>query len=136
MANTIIGSSIVIDGEISGDEDLVIQGTVKGKISLKESLFVEGSGVVEADIDTQNVEIAGRVTGNIAASDKVELKSDCRVVGDIKAPRILISGGASFKGNGEMGVKERGPMATTKESSVSSGFNANTVIGESILISG
>ena len=83
MANTIIGSSIVIDGEISGDEDLVIQGTVKGKITLKESLFVEGSGVVEADIDTQNVEIAGRVTGNIAASDKVELKTDCRVVGDI-----------------------------------------------------
>ena len=46
MANTVIGSSITIDGEISGDEDLVIQGTVKGKISLKESLFVEGSGVV------------------------------------------------------------------------------------------
>ncbi len=65
MANTVIGSSIVIDGEISGDEDLVIQGTVKGKISLRESLFVEGSGVVEADIETQNVEIAGRVTGNI-----------------------------------------------------------------------
>ena len=52
MANTIIGSSIVIDGEISGDEDLVIQGTVKGKISLKESLFVEGTGVVEADVST------------------------------------------------------------------------------------
>lgn len=88
MANTVIGSSIVIDGEISGDEDLVIQGTVKGKISLRESLFVEGSGVVEADIETQNVEIAGRVTGNIQASDKVELKADCRVVGDVKAPRI------------------------------------------------
>lgn len=107
MANTIIGSSIVIDGEISGDEDLVIQGTVKGKISLKESLFVESSGVVEADIDTQNVDVAGRVTGNIAASDKVELKSDCRVVGDIKAPRILIADGASFKGNVDMDVKER-----------------------------
>ena len=83
MANTVIGSSIVSDGEISGDEDLVIQGTVKGRISLKESLIVEGSGVVEADIETQNVEIGGRVTGNISASDKVELKSDCRVVGDI-----------------------------------------------------
>jgi cytoskeletal protein CcmA (bactofilin family) len=105
MANTIIGSSITIDGEISGDEDLVIQGTVKGKISLKESLYVEGSGVVEADIDTQNVEIAGRVTGNILASDKVELKTDCRVVGDIKAPRILIADGASFKGNVDMDVK-------------------------------
>ena len=107
MANTIIGSSIVIDGEISGDEDLVIQGTVKGKISLKESLFVENSGVVEADIETQNVEIAGRVTGNIAATDKVELKTDCRVVGDIKAPCILIADGASFKGNVDMDGKER-----------------------------
>jgi cytoskeletal protein CcmA (bactofilin family) len=107
MANTVIGSSIVIDGEISGDEDLVIQGTVKGRIALKESLFVEGSGVVEADIDTQNVEIAGRVTGNISASDKVELKSDCRVVGDIKSPRILIADGASFKGNVDMEMKER-----------------------------
>ncbi len=105
MANTIIGSSIVIDGEITGDEDLVIQGTVKGKIALKESLFVEGSGVVEADIDTQNVDIAGRVTGNIHASDKVELKTECRVVGDIKAPRILIADGASFKGNVDMDSK-------------------------------
>ncbi len=109
MANTVIGSSIMIDGEISGDEDLVIQGTVKGKIALKESLFVEGSGVVEADIDTQNVEIAGKVTGNILATDKVELKSDCRVVGDIKAPRILIADGASFKGNVDMDVPRKAP---------------------------
>ena len=107
MANTVIGSSIVIDGEISGDEDLVIQGTVKGKISVKESLFVANTGVVEADIDTQNVEIAGRVTGNIVASEKVELRTDCRVVGDIRAPRILIADGASFKGNVDMDSKER-----------------------------
>ncbi|MCL2011601.1 MAG: polymer-forming cytoskeletal protein [Cystobacterineae bacterium] len=106
MANTIIGSSIVIDGEISGDEDLVIQGTVKGRISLKESLYVESSGIVEADIDTQNVEIAGRVTGNIVASDKVELKADCRVIGDIKSPRILIADGAAFKGNVDMDIKD------------------------------
>jgi cytoskeletal protein CcmA (bactofilin family) len=107
MANTVIGSSIMIDGEISGDEDLVIQGTVKGKIAVKESLFVESSGIVEADIETQNVEIAGKVTGNILASDKVELKTDCRVVGDIKAPRILIADGASFKGNVDMDVAKK-----------------------------
>lgn len=104
MANTIIGSSIVIDGEITGDEDLVIQGTVKGKISLKESLYVEESGSVEADIETQNVDVSGQVTGNITATDKVELKAQCRVVGDIKAPRILIADGASFKGNVDMDV--------------------------------
>ena len=106
MANTIIGQSIVIDGEISGEEDLIIQGTVKGKVVLKESLFVEASGMVEADITVQNVEVGGRVTGNIVATDKVEMKADCRVIGDVRAPRILIADGASFKGNVDMDVKE------------------------------
>jgi len=101
-ANTIIGSSIVIDGEISGEEDLVIQGTVKGKVALKEALFVEHSGTVEADIQVSSVEISGQVTGNVVASDKVELKSDGRMVGDIKAPRVLIADGATFKGNIDM----------------------------------
>ncbi len=104
MANTIIGSSIVIDGEISGEEDLVIQGTVKGKIVLKENLLVENSGVVEADIQTTNVTISGQVTGNIQASEKVELRADGRMVGDIKSPRILIADGATFKGNVDMDV--------------------------------
>ena len=104
-ANTVIGSSIVIDGEISGDEDLIIEGTVKGKIALRQSLFVEGSGVIEADIETANVEVSGHVTGNISATEKVELKADCKVVGDIRSPRILIADGAVFKGSVDMDVK-------------------------------
>lgn len=104
-AHTVIGSSIVIDGEISGDEDLVILGTVKGKIALKESLYVESSGVIEADIETANVEVSGQVTGNIAATEKVELKANCKVVGDIHSPRILIADGAVFKGSVDMDVK-------------------------------
>jgi cytoskeletal protein CcmA (bactofilin family) len=104
MANTVIGSSIVIDGEIEGEEDLVVQGTVKGKIVLKENLIVENSGVVEADIQTTNVTVSGQVTGNIIASERVELKTDGRMVGDIKSPRILIADGASFKGNVDMDV--------------------------------
>jgi cytoskeletal protein CcmA (bactofilin family) len=106
-AHTVIGSTIVIDGEISGDEDLVIQGTVKGRIALRQSLFVEGSGVLEADVETANVDISGQVTGNIAASEKVELKADCRVIGDIRAPRILIADGAAFKGNVDMNVQPK-----------------------------
>ncbi len=104
MANTIIGSTIVIDGEITGSEALIIQGTVKGRIALKESLYVDGSGVVEADIETENVEISGAVTGNITASERVELKSDGRMVGDIRSPRILIADGATFKGHIDMDV--------------------------------
>ena len=104
MANTVIGNSIVIDGEISGDEDLVIQGTIKGRILIKENLYVEQSGTVEADVETRNVEVSGQVTGNIVATEKVEIASGGRAVGDIKAPRILIADGAIFKGNVDMDV--------------------------------
>jgi cytoskeletal protein CcmA (bactofilin family) len=102
MSNTIIGNSIVVDGEISGDEDLTVRGTIKGRVALSASLYIEESGTVEADIETDNVEISGSVTGNIQATEKVELKSDGRVVGDVKAPRILIADGAVFKGNVDM----------------------------------
>jgi cytoskeletal protein CcmA (bactofilin family) len=108
-AQTVIGSTIVIDGEVSGDEDLVIEGTVKGKVTLRQGLYVEGSGVIEADIETARVEVSGQVTGNIAATEKVELKADCRVVGDIRSPRILIADGAVFRGNVDMDVGARAP---------------------------
>ena len=102
MGNTVIGSTIVIDGEISGDEDLTVRGTVKGKIVLAAAVLVDSSATVEADIESKSVEIAGNVTGNITATDRVELKSECRMVGDVKAPRILIADGAMFKGNVDM----------------------------------
>lgn len=105
MPNTIIGTSIVVDGEISGDEDLVVQGTVKGKISLKENLIIDASGIVEADIESETVKISGQVRGNISANDRVELCSDGRMVGDIRAPRILIADGATFKGQIDMDVE-------------------------------
>jgi len=102
MANTVIGSTIVVDGEITGDEDLVVLGTVKGRISLRENLHVEASGVLEANVETATITIDGTVTGDVHASERVELRSDCRVVGDIRAPRVLIADGASFKGNVDM----------------------------------
>lgn len=104
MTNTTIGSSIVIDGEITGDDSLVVQGTVKGRIAIGDSLIVESGAVVEADIETTTLEIDGQVTGNISASDKVDLRASCRVIGDVKSPRILIADGASFKGNIDMDV--------------------------------
>ncbi len=106
-AQTVIGSSFVVDGEIVGDESLVVRGTVKGKIALQSSLLVEGSGVVEADVDTASVEVAGRVTGTIVARDRVELKPESKVVGDIRSPRIHIADGAHFKGSVDMDVKEK-----------------------------
>jgi cytoskeletal protein CcmA (bactofilin family) len=104
MANTVIGSSITVDGEIHGEEDLVVLGTVKGKIAVRERVQIENGATVEADIETAHVSVSGRVTGNISAQERVEIQADARMVGDIKAPRILIADGASFKGNVDMDI--------------------------------
>lgn len=104
MANTVIGSTLVIDGEITGDEALIIQGTVKGRITLTENVFVENSATLQADIEAESVEIGGVVTGNITASSRVEIKAEGKCIGDIKSPRILIADGALFKGNIDMDV--------------------------------
>ncbi len=105
MANTVIGSSIVIDGEIAGEEPIIVQGTVKGRIAVSESVFVESAATIEADVEADTVEVAGVLTGNVTAGARVELKADSKMVGDIKSPRILIADGALFKGNIDMDVE-------------------------------
>lgn len=102
MAGTIIGKSIVIDGEISGEEDLVIQGTVRGKVAVKDNLVVESSAVVEADLSASAVVVGGQVTGNVTATDRLELMSEARLVGDVRAARLMFSEGATFKGTLDM----------------------------------
>jgi cytoskeletal protein CcmA (bactofilin family) len=105
-AKTVIGASFVVDGEITGSEDVVVEGTVKGRIATRESLVVEATGVLEADVESASVEIAGQVTGNVVAAERVELKADSKVRGDLRAPRILIADGARFQGSVDMDVKE------------------------------
>ena len=104
MGSTFIGNTIVIDGEISSEEDMVVQGTVKGRVSVQKNIYVEPSGVIEAEVETKSIEIAGQVTGNITAGKKVEIAPGGRAQGDVKAQRILIADGAVFKGNVDMGV--------------------------------
>jgi cytoskeletal protein CcmA (bactofilin family) len=104
MANTVIGSSIVIDGEISGEEAITILGTVKGKIAVAQGVVVEAGATVEADIDGQTITVSGKVTGNVTAREKLELRPESKMVGNAKAPRIVVADGASFKGNVDMDV--------------------------------
>ena len=103
MANTVIGSSLVIEGEISSEESVVVQGTVKGRIETTQPLFVENSAQLEADIEAETVDISGNLTGNVTAQTRVEIKADASVVGDVKSPRILIADGARYKGSIDMG---------------------------------
>ena len=104
MGNTVISNGIVIDGEISGEEPLTILGTVKGKISTSQNVTVEPGATVEADVETQSLSVGGRLTGNVVARERVEVRANGKMVGDIKAPRIVIADGAAFKGNVDMDV--------------------------------
>ena len=93
------GSSLFLKGELSGEEDFVIEGKFQGKINLENhNILVEHGGKVEADIHVKNITIDGSVKGNIHASGKVFISKDGQMKGDINAPIISIMDGAQFKG--------------------------------------
>ncbi len=101
------GSSFRLKGEISGDEDLIIEGIFRGKINLKNhSLLVEKTGKIKADIRAKNVIIKVSIEGNIYASGKVFITKDGNVKGDIISPKISIMEGAGFKGSVKMKMEE------------------------------
>jgi cytoskeletal protein CcmA (bactofilin family) len=107
--STIIGESILINGNLNGDEDLTVRGRVEGTITLTKTLVVEPTGVVKAEVQVKNCVIAGAVVGNVTASESVEITREGRMIGDIAAPRVIIVDGASFRGRidmGEFAVKE------------------------------
>jgi cytoskeletal protein CcmA (bactofilin family) len=105
IPQTIIGKSVTVKGEILGNEQLTIEGTVEGRIMIETTVLVRDSGVVKADVDAANVNVAGGVIGNISVTEKIEIVSGGYVVGDIRAPRLIINDGASVKGNIDMEIK-------------------------------
>ncbi len=102
MAETIIGKTLIVEGEITGGEPIMVLGTLKGKVSLDNRVSVAEGGRVDADITAGVVEVSGVMNGNITVSDRLEIKTGGRMYGDISAPRILISDGALYKGNIDM----------------------------------
>lgn len=103
-SQTVIGKTVTIKGEIHGTEPLIIEGTVEGRVQIETSVMIRDSGLVKADLDAANLNIAGGVVGNIAVKEKVEIVNGGYVVGDIRAPRVVINDGASVKGHIEMEV--------------------------------
>jgi len=100
---------VKIQGELSGDEDIVIEGRVDGKISVSKSLRVGNSAQINAEVKAQSIVIAGKVVGNVTAVDRVELLASGQLEGNIRAPKIVIAEGAQFKGSVDMGAKSGAP---------------------------
>ncbi|HUA96725.1 MAG TPA: polymer-forming cytoskeletal protein [Terracidiphilus sp.] len=94
-----IGKSVVICGEVKGNEDLVVDGRVEGTVNLSESRLTIGPNAnVAADLSAKDVLILGRVQGNVVASGRVELRAGCSVEGDIRALRLAVEDNAVFRG--------------------------------------
>lgn len=102
-----IGKSVVIKGELSGSEDLYLDGEVEGSVELRDhNLTVGPNGHVKANINAKEVVIQGKVDGNVSATERVELRKSAVLVGDIVTRRIVIEDGAYFKGGIDIGKSE------------------------------
>jgi outer membrane autotransporter protein len=102
-----IGKSIVINGQLSGSEDLTIEGQVDGKIELRNHVLTVGTnGRITAQVAAKAVVVLGHVTGNLSATEKVDIRESGSVEGDIVAPRVAIADGSHFRGTIDMQRKE------------------------------
>jgi cytoskeletal protein CcmA (bactofilin family) len=109
-----IGKSVIIKGELSGSEDLTIEGQVEGKIELRQNVLTIGpNGKIKAQVFAKSVVILGEVTGNVTATDKVDIRDNGSVDGDIAAPRVAIAEGAHFRGSIDMQRSGAKPAETT-----------------------
>jgi cytoskeletal protein CcmA (bactofilin family) len=108
-----IGKSLVIKGEVTGSESLYIDGRVEGSISLAGNRVTIGrNGVVAANINAREIVVLGKVRGNLTASDRVDIRSDGSLTGDVVAARISIEDGAYFKGG--IDIRKGGQPAQTQ----------------------
>jgi cytoskeletal protein CcmA (bactofilin family) len=122
---TIIGKTVTVKGEIIGSEQLVVEGTVEGRISIETSVLIREGGLVKANVDANMINVAGGVIGNIVVKDKIEIVSGGYVLGDIRTPRLIVNDGASVKGIIDMEVKS--PRIDSQDSST--GFRPTTDSG-------
>lgn len=132
-----IGKSVVIRGELTGNEDLYLDGEIEGNIDLRDHKLVIGpNGKIRATITARDIVLHGRVEGNVSATERVELKKSCTLIGDVSTSRIVIEDGAFFKGaidiqEGRENKTEVRKASASAGSSASSSFSSPTTYSAS-----
>jgi cytoskeletal protein CcmA (bactofilin family) len=124
-----IGKSVLIKGELSGSEDLYLDGEVEGNIELRDhSLTIGPNGRIRANVHAKDIVVHGKVDGNVHANDRVELKRSAVLVGDIATQRIVIEDGAFFKGAIDIKKEEKSAKETKREASMAAaaGYSASS----------
>ena len=109
-----IGRTVVIKGEVAGSESLYIDGRIEGTVSFKDHRVTVGrNGIVAANISAREVVIMGKVTGNIECSDRVDIRSEGSLTGDVVSQRISVEDGALLRGSVQLTPSEHKPESKT-----------------------
>jgi len=130
-----IGKSVQIRGELTGSEDLYLDGAIEGTIDLRDhSLIIGPNGKIKAGITARDLVVHGKVEGNVTATGRVELRKSCTLIGDVSTQRIVIEDGAFFKG--AIDIKEktqnaepRKPLAAAASAGMSTGSSSGSSSG-------
>jgi len=124
-STSLVSRNVKIEGEIRGDENLHIDGRIKGSIKIDGNILIGNSAIVEADIEAAAVIIQGKVTGNVLAHQQLEIQPSGQLIGDCKAQSVVFNEGAVFEGRFHMlkpskaaGKPEASPFVTTKLAAV------------------
>ena len=104
----VIGAKTRIKGEITGDENVLVEGYVEGTIKITRDLQIGTAGSVRASVSAQCVVVAGELIGDCHATQRVQIEATGRMTGNIRAPRVVIVVGASFRGNSDMSPRREG----------------------------
>ncbi len=114
MAN--IGKSISIKGDLTGNEDIVIEGNVEGKVNLPDGqLTIGAAGTVKGEVQAKTVVIVGRVLGNVSGLERVEVQGSGVVEGDVTSPRLTVAEGAVLNGTLKVGAQASSSKASTAQ---------------------
>src|SRR5947209_7289128 len=119
-----IGKSVTIKGQIFSREDLVVDGEIEGAIELNDHRLTVGpNGRVRAGIKAREIVVFGTIDGNVEALDRIDIRKDAKLIGDIKTARIIIEDGAYFKGSIDI-VRTEAPKATAPRPQAAAASNA------------
>jgi cytoskeletal protein CcmA (bactofilin family) len=122
-----IGKSVQIRGELQGSEDLMVDGMVEGTIALQESRLTLGPNAkVKANVSARDIVVMGSIQGNLQASGRIELRSGCQVVGDLRSARLSIEENASFSGKVDLLTAEKPSAAAAPVASSAAGASPAT----------
>ena len=102
----VIGSKTALKGEITGDEDILVEGRVEGEIRISKDLRIGTGGLVKASVQAAAVVVCGELTGDCTATARVEIQATGRLFGNIRAPRVVIAEGATFRGMSDMSARK------------------------------